>query len=127
MLHVISDHGVTLDLPEGFEASTDGSVFGPSEEFALYKESVEETPRADLPFRREIIAGRSYVETFLREETTTDGWITTFRTEDGTFGFELGRQLGGARIVFWGDRLVDEASLARVLELCATKASPAAS
>src|SRR5262245_16380509 len=114
MRYLVPVHGVALELPEGFDVSSDGSVFGPDVEFALYR---EENVPTNFPLRREIIEGRSPVDEFLREETLADGWLTTFRSDD-RLGFELGKKVQGGNIIFWGDRLEDDTALMQVVAWC---------
>ena len=99
--------GVTLDVPEGSEVTSDGSVFAPDGvEFAVYTEP----SNIDVALRKEIIEGRSPVSLFGDLAQTADGWLIQFETEDGELGFELGRRRPDRCVVFWGDRMREAAA-----------------
>ena len=108
-----------VGLPDECDLSGDAAnatLFGPGGvEFSVYVEDPSQTPRTDFAMRRELAAGRSYIAEFTSEETTEDGWLIRFRTEDDTLGFELGRVLGGRRLVFWGGDLPNEEALATAI------------
>jgi hypothetical protein len=111
-----------VGLPDGCDLSGDAgsaSLFGPDGvSFSVYVENPAETPKTDFATRRELAAGRSYIAEFTGEELTDDGWLLQFRTEDETLGFELGRVVGGRRLVFWGGDMPDAASLSTAIAWC---------
>jgi len=110
---------VTIEVPDGTDVSDDGSVFGPDGlELAVYVEDAH-APK-DLAARKEIIEGRCGVEAFSSLEARPDGWEILFETDDPALGFERGRLVGGMRLVFWGDRLPDEAARKLALAVCAS-------
>ena len=119
MLATMFEGRVTVEVPEGTDVSDDGSIFGPEGlELAVYIEELR--AGVDISSRKEIIEGRSGVEAFTSLEARADGWEILFESDDAALGFERGRVVGGMRLVFWADRLRDEAARKVALAVCAS-------
>ena len=119
MLATMFEGRVTVEVPEGTDVSDDGSIFGPEGlELAVYIEELR--AGVDISSRKEIIEGRSGVEAFTSLAERADGWEILFESDDAALGFERGRVVGGMRLVFWADRLRDEAARKVALAVCAS-------
>lgn len=119
MLATMFGGRVTVEVPEGTDVSDDGSIFGPEGlELAVYIEELR--AGVDISSRKEIIEGRSGVEAFTSLAERADGWEILFESDDAALGFERGRVVGGMRLVFWADRLRDEAARKVALAVCAS-------